>query len=101
MRIALIAPPFICVPPKMYGGTELFVANLADQVSLISDFLEDPSEIQDALRKAYWVNIKGTSSLYDAIIWACRGGVKSRRPISPTRGKPSDTRFESMMSQPT
>lgn len=29
MRIALIAPPFIPVPPSEYGGTELFVANLA------------------------------------------------------------------------
>jgi len=29
MRIALIAPPFICVPPRRYGGTELFVAHLA------------------------------------------------------------------------
>src|SRR5690348_803787 len=29
MRIALIAPPFICVPPQRYGGTELFVAQLA------------------------------------------------------------------------
>ncbi len=29
MRIALIAPPFISVPPKKYGGTELFIANLA------------------------------------------------------------------------
>ena len=30
MRIALIAPPFICVPPKEYGGTELFIAELAE-----------------------------------------------------------------------
>src|SRR3954462_13728829 len=30
MRIALIAPPFISIPPKMYGGTELFVAHLAE-----------------------------------------------------------------------
>ena len=30
MRIALIAPPFITVPPKRYGGTELFVAHLAE-----------------------------------------------------------------------
>ena len=30
MRIALIAPPFIAVPPKDYGGTELFVAQLAE-----------------------------------------------------------------------
>lgn len=30
MRIALIAPPFICVPPQQYGGTELFIAELAE-----------------------------------------------------------------------
>jgi len=30
MRIAIIAPPFIAVPPAAYGGTELFVANLAE-----------------------------------------------------------------------
>jgi glycosyltransferase involved in cell wall biosynthesis len=30
MRIALIAPPFIPVPPLKYGGTELFVAHLAE-----------------------------------------------------------------------
>ena len=29
MRVALIAPPFIAVPPKQYGGTELFIAQLA------------------------------------------------------------------------
>ena len=30
MRIALIAPPFLPVPPKRYGGTELFIAQLAE-----------------------------------------------------------------------
>lgn len=30
MRIALIASPFISVPPRRYGGTELFIANLAE-----------------------------------------------------------------------
>ena len=30
MKIALIAPPFIAVPPADYGGTELFVAHLAE-----------------------------------------------------------------------
>jgi glycosyltransferase involved in cell wall biosynthesis len=30
MKIALIAPPFISVPPKRYGGTELVIAHLAD-----------------------------------------------------------------------
>jgi glycosyltransferase involved in cell wall biosynthesis len=29
MRIGLIGPPFIPVPPVRYGGTELFIANLA------------------------------------------------------------------------
>jgi glycosyltransferase involved in cell wall biosynthesis len=29
MRIALVAPPFIPVPPKRYGGTELFIDHLA------------------------------------------------------------------------
>jgi glycosyltransferase involved in cell wall biosynthesis len=30
MRIGLIASPFISVPPPGYGGTELFIANLAE-----------------------------------------------------------------------
>jgi hypothetical protein len=30
VRIALIALPFIQIPPKFYGGTELFIANLAE-----------------------------------------------------------------------
>jgi glycosyltransferase involved in cell wall biosynthesis len=29
MKIALVSPPFISVPPKKYGGTELFIAQLA------------------------------------------------------------------------
>jgi glycosyltransferase involved in cell wall biosynthesis len=33
MRVALIAPPFIPVPPICYGGTELFVAHLAEGLS--------------------------------------------------------------------
>jgi glycosyltransferase involved in cell wall biosynthesis len=30
MRIALIVPPFISVPPQRYGGTELFAGQLAE-----------------------------------------------------------------------
>jgi glycosyltransferase involved in cell wall biosynthesis len=30
MRIALLAPPFIPIPPPAYGGTELFIAQLAE-----------------------------------------------------------------------
>ncbi|HYG99313.1 MAG TPA: glycosyltransferase family 4 protein [Terriglobales bacterium] len=33
MRVALVAPPFIPVPPKVYGGTELFIAHLAEGLS--------------------------------------------------------------------
>jgi glycosyltransferase involved in cell wall biosynthesis len=32
MRIALVASPFISVPPARYGGTELFVAQLAERL---------------------------------------------------------------------
>src|SRR5437588_12803108 len=28
MKIALVAPPFLAIPPKRYGGTELFLAGL-------------------------------------------------------------------------
>ncbi len=30
MKIGLVAPPFIPVPPHQYGGTELFIAHLAE-----------------------------------------------------------------------
>lgn len=32
MRVALIAPPFIPVPPREYGGTELFIGHLAGEL---------------------------------------------------------------------
>ena len=32
MRLALIGPPFIEIPPRRYGGTELFIANLAREL---------------------------------------------------------------------
>jgi len=32
MHIAFIAPPFISVPPITYGGTELFIAHLANEL---------------------------------------------------------------------
>lgn len=33
MKIAIIAPPFIAVPPKNYGGTESFIADLVKSLS--------------------------------------------------------------------
>ncbi|HUO60838.1 MAG TPA: glycosyltransferase family 4 protein [Candidatus Acidoferrales bacterium] len=35
MRIALVASPFISVPPRKYGGTELFIAQLAEGLTRI------------------------------------------------------------------
>ena len=32
MRIGIIAPPFLPVPPTRYGGTELFIAQLAERL---------------------------------------------------------------------
>ena len=62
MRIALIAPPFIPVPPKRYGGTELFVANLArgltklghDVVVYANGESEVPVEVRSIYAKAQW-----------------------------------------------
>lgn len=35
MKIALVAPPFISVPPKNYGGTELFLARLGESLTAL------------------------------------------------------------------
>jgi glycosyltransferase involved in cell wall biosynthesis len=32
MRIAIVGPPFIEIPPRRYGGTELFIATLATEL---------------------------------------------------------------------
>ncbi len=62
MRIALIAPPFISVPPKRYGGTELFIANLAcgltklghDVVVYANGESEVPVEVRWIYPTAQW-----------------------------------------------
>ena len=33
MRIAQIAPPWIAIPPKNYGGTESVIYNLVEEQS--------------------------------------------------------------------
>lgn len=33
MRIGIVAPPFLPVPPTRYGGTELFIAQLAERLA--------------------------------------------------------------------
>jgi len=62
VRIALIAPPFISVPPSTYGGTELFVAQLAveldrlghDVVVYANGESKVPCEVRWLYDKAEW-----------------------------------------------
>jgi glycosyltransferase involved in cell wall biosynthesis len=57
MRVALIASPFISVPPVGYGGTELFVANLAEAlVSLgvdVNVYANGESRVKANVRSRY------------------------------------------------
>ncbi len=57
MRIALIASPFISVPPKRYGGTELFVAQLAEGLTRLGAdvvvYANGESTVQSELRWLY------------------------------------------------
>jgi glycosyltransferase involved in cell wall biosynthesis len=57
MRIALIAPPFLSVPPRKYGGTELFVAELARGLQLqgvdVTVYTNGESTLEVPLRWLY------------------------------------------------
>jgi glycosyltransferase involved in cell wall biosynthesis len=81
MRVALIAPPFISVPPTAYGGTELFVANLAEALGRlhvdVNVYANGESCVKANLRSRYpkqdWPPSSETSGLtkeLDHIAWA-------------------------------
>ncbi len=57
MRIALIASPFISVPPKKYGGTELFISQLAEGLTRLGIdvvvYANGESTVQAELRWLY------------------------------------------------
>ena len=57
MRIALIASPFIPVPPVCYGGTELFIGHLAESLSQMGHdvvvYANGESKVQAELRWYY------------------------------------------------
>jgi len=57
MRIALIASPFISVPPKRYGGTELFISQLAEGLTRLGAdvvvYANGESTVQAELRWLY------------------------------------------------
>jgi glycosyltransferase involved in cell wall biosynthesis len=62
MRIALVAPPFIPVPPTRYGGTELFIDHLArglralghDPVVYANGESTVPAEVRWIYAKSDW-----------------------------------------------
>src|SRR5215467_17551 len=70
MRIALVAPPFIPVPPRKYGGTELFVADLAVGLQRegvdVTVYTNGESTIECSTR---W--------LYDSSEWPVNGEVEA------------------------
>lgn len=88
MRIALIAPPFIPVPPDRYGGTELFIAHLAlglkelgfDPVVYANGESSLGTEVRWLYRESQWP-IEG--EIYDNLkdlnhtSWAIRDAVES------------------------
>ena len=86
MRIALIAPPFIPVPPPRYGGTEMYLAHLARGLRLLGHepvvYANGESQIEAELRylfpRSEWpINDPLHSSLKDLVhsSWACRDAI--------------------------
>ncbi len=87
MRVALIAPPFISVPPKVYGGTELFIGHLAvgldklgiDVVVYANGESTVPVETRSLYKASQWP-IKG--EVYDNLkdinhtAWAINDAIK-------------------------
>jgi glycosyltransferase involved in cell wall biosynthesis len=88
MRIGLVAPPFIAVPPKTYGGTELFLSQLAHglharghQVTLYANGDSNvPCELKWRYRHAEWpladhkaAQVKNTTHA----AWAIREAARS------------------------
>src|ERR1700759_4209979 len=88
MRVALIAPPFIPVPPKKYGGTELFVAQLAEGLQKqgldVIVYANGESTVQTEVRylyeKSQWP-IKGevfaNLTDFNHSAWAIQDAMKS------------------------
>ena len=88
MRVAIIAPPFISVPPPRYGGTELFIAQLAaglkkvgiDSVVYTNGESTVDAELRWLFPKSQWP-IKG--EVYDSLkdlnhtTWAIQDAVRT------------------------
>jgi glycosyltransferase involved in cell wall biosynthesis len=88
MRIALIAPPFIAVPPQKYGGTELFVAVLAnalhhsghDVVVYANGDSRVDCELKWRYRHSRWPIVDGSIAPLenlDHTVWALHDAAKT------------------------
>jgi len=81
MNIAIVAPPFIPIPPPRYGGTELFVAHLArtlharghSVVVYANGESQLPCEVRSLYRTAEWPIVNEQRCLMlglDHVAWA-------------------------------
>ncbi len=97
MRIALIAPPFIAVPPKRYGGTELFVADLAaglveagHHVIVYANGDSSPAgELRWMFRKSEWpIADAGAAAIKEIthLGWACQDAARRADVIHVNSG---------------
>lgn len=88
MRIAIIAPPFIPVPPVAYGGTELFVAQLAEGLvscgHTVIVYANGESRVRCDVRWLYpkgdWPPVDAAAAQLknaDHTAWAIRDAVQS------------------------
>jgi glycosyltransferase involved in cell wall biosynthesis len=87
MRIGLIASPFIPVPPTRYGGTELFVANLAESLRRlnvhVSVYANGESTVRADVRWVYpkqdWplpAEMSGLTKDLDHISWSIKDATE-------------------------
>ncbi len=88
MRIALVAPPFIPVPPRRYGGTELFIAHLAlglrrlghDVIVYANGESRVDCEVRSVYPKSEWPinsDIGGNLKDLNHTAWACADAAGS------------------------
>jgi glycosyltransferase involved in cell wall biosynthesis len=83
MRLALIGPPFIEIPPRRYGGTELFIGNLARELCArghdVTVYANGDSRLPCSVKSIYehadWPpgdDVRGQLKNADHTAWAIR-----------------------------
>jgi glycosyltransferase involved in cell wall biosynthesis len=87
MKIALVAPPYIPVPPQKYGGTELFLAELARRLQAqgvdVVVYTVGESSVEAPIRwlyeKGQWPlkgEVDGTLKALSHASWAVRDAAR-------------------------